>query len=269
MGKKLIYIIIAVFSIAVVALILWLKPTDKPSSESSFPKRATHQKVNNEIQGHSLDNQSTRDKDTVARKTGFVMPNVDWKTRTLKFKDKELTYIFGAGNPPEVALSKDQYTGEGKWQDYVTPQSEAYLKEFLTDGNLKTFIDSCGQKLGFSVTDSTTGFNITNSQDLDINALLTIDPETGRKKFDEAKIFAISQLLYNVSSQLNGDAKIRQCLTSAQIQDFNELHKKFDQFTESYINQPTDGFYDQNNPNDPAYDSIHKTRSQFGISGSN
>ena len=197
------------------------------------------------------------------------MPNTYWQDRELLINGTKINYTFGTVIPPEVALNPSDYTGDGKWKNYVTPATEKYLKEFLSDKSLKNFIDRCDKKLGLAEDKSIPGFSIVNGNDWDINKLLLIDPKTGRKELDEEKTDAISQLLYTVSNKLSGNSAISSCMNDMEIQNFENLRKTFDKATESYINQPKDGFYDQSNPNNPGMEDIKRIRQQLGIKDNN
>ena len=58
-------------------------------------------------------------------------------------------------------------------------------------------------------------------------------------------------------------------MNDMEIQNFENLRKTFDKATESYINQPKDGFYDQSNPNNPGMEDIKRIRQQLGIKDNN
>ena len=248
--------------VAVSALIFWFKPESSTTTQTleSTQKREDNVSINKKI----INPKNTTNKKEIATQNsikGFAMPNTNWPTREIN----GISYVFGEGNPEEVALDPSEYTGDGKWQDYVTPESEAYLKEFLEDESLKDFVDKCGDKLELTNNNTMPGFNITHSEDLDINKLLLINADTGRKQFDESKVFGISQLFSSVSSTLDGDSALNSCMNSREIESFSKLQDALGKVTKSYINQPTDGFYDQYDPNSPGYDIIQETRERLGI----
>jgi hypothetical protein len=118
----------------------------------------------------------------------------EWKTRTLS----GVTYVFGQGNPPEVALSENEMkTLRGKCgsiddpdntgylckeQDgYVSPEVEKYLYAALTDPNWSQLLGECYENLSYfqKLIDINTA-----QQFLDINKWIGIDPNSGRKTFD-------------------------------------------------------------------------------------
>lgn len=269
--------VIALLLIAISAFIYWLKPNNSLLGQSiSDSDKSQNQPLPSPTgvpdnlpvtiatsKGISSENNKASNAEPAQK--GFVMPNADWPTRTQNFNGKAITYVFGQGNPAEVALNPDQYRGDGHWQDYVTPATEAYLKAFLTDPNLKIFIDRCGHKMGLDQDHSIADFDMTKGEDLDINKLLLIDPLTGRKQLANDRVFAISQVLASASHQLDGESVSWSCLNGRELEGFNHLHDTFDKMTESYLNQSTDGFYDQHNPNSPGYDIIQRTRREMGI----
>ena len=277
--NKVYFVITELLLLFLVGFIIWLKPNSNNADNNNNNMSDVVNpidniyKINNE---QNLSNENSNDinkpasnNNKVSENTiktasiqSFAMPNSDWQSREIN----GINYVFGVGNPKEVALQPSEYTGEGKWQNYVTPETEIYLKEFLTNQNLKVFVDRCGDKLGLTNNDTMQGFNITHSNDLDINKLLLVNTTTGRKQFDDEKIDAISQILWQVSTQLEGESAINTCMTGREIEGFNQLQDTFNKLTQSYINQPSDGFYEQNNPESAGYDIIQKTREMMGIS---
>jgi hypothetical protein len=131
---------------------------------------------------------------TEEKKPEFKKPNTEWKTRTLS----GITYVFGEGNPKEVALDKHQLQairqkcgtqsdpdnigylckeGDG----YVTPEVEKYLNLALSDNNFDHFSQCFPTNISY----------ITAPNFLDIDTLLFIDSNTGRKEIDIAKLMRI------------------------------------------------------------------------------
>ena len=276
MKNKIILSIVTIIVVAIFAFIYWLKPEDNlnaniQNNSNNSSVKQINQNINspNSSSIQPVNQLSVAPISTANGQKEFQMPNTNWQDRELLINGKKIKYTFGTGNPPEVALNPGEYTGDGKWKNYVTPATEKYLKEFLSDKSLKNFIDRCDKKLGLAEDKSIPGFSIVNGNDWDINKLLLIDPKTGRKELDEEKTDAISQLLYTVSNKLSGNSAISSCMNDMEIQNFENLRKTFDKATESYINQPKDGFYDQSNPNNPGMEDIKRIRQQLGIKDNN
>ena len=135
-------------------------------------------------------------------KPKFHKPNTEWKTRTLS----GITYVFGEGNPREVALSQSQLedihkkcgtesdpNNEGylckEGDGYVTPEVEKYLKAGLSDPNWEKFAGCFHPSERISY--------ILEPNFLDINTFLTINTQTGRKELDVMKITGILDNLKN------------------------------------------------------------------------
>ncbi len=141
--------------------------------------------------------------------TTFRKPNTEWKTRTLS----GITYVFGEGNPKEVALNdSDIEEMSRKCQDlsqlddlvyrdtcignpsgiprpiYVYPEVEKLLFSALSDSDWNNLISKCQDS--FSYAEQTwnlpTGYynELLNLDDLDINKFISINGGTGRKTFD-------------------------------------------------------------------------------------
>jgi hypothetical protein len=131
---------------------------------------------------------------TEEKKPEFKKPNTEWKTRTLS----GITYVFGEGNPKGVALDKHQLQtirqkcGTQSDPDnigylckesdgYVTPEVEKYLNLALSDNNFGHFSQCFPPNILY----------ITAPNFLDIDTLLFIDSNTGRKEIDIAKLMRI------------------------------------------------------------------------------
>lgn len=156
-------------------------------------------------------------------KRKFVKPNTEWKTRTIS----GIAYVFGEGNPREVALSQTQLrdiskkcgtvsdpNNEGylckEGDGYVTPEVENYLKAALSDPNWEMLLTRCEENLRYdefppyqqppSLYPNQSGiisFSIVAHTDfLDINKWIIID-ENGRKSFDFWRVYALQNFLYH------------------------------------------------------------------------
>jgi hypothetical protein len=116
----------------------------------------------------------------------------EWKTRTLS----GVTYVFGQGNPAEVALMPDQildilhcgpsaqdsagYCPEGL--GYVTPMFEKKLKAVLEHPYWERLITECVHEYKPLLYDGRFEKYVVSGYGRDINNLLTIDLKTGRKE---------------------------------------------------------------------------------------
>lgn len=135
-------------------------------------------------------------------KPKFIKPNTQWKTRTLS----GITYVFGEGNPREVALSKGELQNIRKkcgnqsdpdsqgylckeGDGYITPEVENYLKVALSDPNWEKFAGCFHPSERISY--------ILEPNFLDINTFLIINTQTGRKELDVMKITRILDDLKN------------------------------------------------------------------------
>lgn len=260
--KSKLYIILAVIVISLVGLTLyWFKPQQK-SVKISQPIPPISSKDN---QPNYIENQTHNLPVTKIEDTKFQMPNAVWTERDLTINGKKIHYIFGQGNPAEVALQKSDYTGEGKWQNYVTIETELALKDFLTNPSLKDLIDNCSKEFDLNEP-SLVGFQITDSKQLDINHLLLVDLETGRKQLHEPNIDALAQVMMTITNPLFSDKNqlpIERCLMPNQVAGVLKLRDDIGRVTESYINQDTSFFYDPNNPQNPDYQEIEVLRKQY------
>ena len=174
----------------------------------------------------------------VVNQQGFVMPNTIWQTQTRMIDGKPVVYEFAKGDPLQVRQLPEKVNEVGLKQYTVTPKMEQDLQRFLSNPMLKVTIDQCSSQIGLDKDQSMLDFNAMQGLDWDINRLLIINPTTYRKQFDESKMDAISQMLWNLSSTLNGKPQINTCLTPQQIMEFKRWQTTFNQLTASYINQP-------------------------------
>jgi hypothetical protein len=139
----------------------------------------------------------------------FKKPNTEWKSRTLS----GITYVFGEGNPKEVALdineikelirqceitpgNQDRICREGS-AGYVTPELEIALQNILYSSLWDTLINECGD-LSDNPKYSEFVEKITHSRN--INDYLSIDQSTGRKELDTVHINNILNSIEDVGS---------------------------------------------------------------------
>lgn len=153
------------------------------------------------------------------QKVTIVVPNPKWTTRTMS----GVTYVFGQGNPKEVALTQDELEKAhkkcGSIEDpdntgylckendgYMDPEVEKYLSLAFSDPNWKDLLGECRGNLSayedslenpsssFSNTNQILTYNIVaNTNFLDINNWIMIDSASGRKLLDTARLSVLSQ----------------------------------------------------------------------------
>ena len=173
--------------------------------------------------------------------TTFRKPNTEWKTRTLS----GITYVFGEGNPKEVALDKkeleemhnkclDEMHGKSLYEyelcnpetgefKYVTPEIEQYILSALSDPNWEKIAKECEPSFRYAERYITPEQLNAIKQDplqdslfmyydrvfspgyLDIDNFITIEPNTGFKKLDIMMLHGLSNFLMN--SMLNGQSQ--------------------------------------------------------------
>ena len=165
-------------------------------------------------------------------------PNTEWKSLTIS----GVTYVFGNGNPMQVALSKDdlqtllkkcsdtslmgsQNPDEyreyypypcNEEDEYMTQDVEKYIKLALQDKNWKPLLTECKDNLTTDyITEPATSPYVKNTsydamayEDyLDINKFIYIDVN-GRKRLDATRAYAVRDFLYIHSmSILEGNQK--------------------------------------------------------------
>ena len=149
----------------------------------------------------------------------FQKPNTEWKTRTLS----GITYVFGEGNPREVALNQLELENLRKkcgteldpentgylckeTDGYVNADVEKYLFAALSDPNWETLITECKQNLTYNeeffpseseIANNQNGITfsiIVNSDFLDIENWIYID-HSGRKTIDFKRLHAFQEWL--------------------------------------------------------------------------
>ena len=141
---------------------------------------------------------------TEEEKPVFKKPNLEWKTRTIN----GITYVFGEGNPKEVALTKtgieemnkscadipkenlEKFCGQsyGNFR-YVSKEVENHIMLALSDPNWVKIQTECRasfypENLATTSQDSFSYDEMFSKENmLDINNYISIDPQTGLKIF--------------------------------------------------------------------------------------
>ena len=175
-------------------------------------------------------------------------PNPNWKDKTFIFNGKELHYKFGEGNPEETALKPEDYLakGENDGIPYVTPETEKNLYDFLTDPDLPTVLDKCENynrqhmlKLNPQLSVNQIPILLRPS-DFDIENIMTINPNTGRKEINEDIANRMNEFLNILSNPIAGSKFSNKfgdkCAGTAYQQSIERIKINFSKFSESYIN---------------------------------
>ena len=152
-------------------------------SESSPTRAATPQSAevpNATIQAVSG---STAVPGTWTGRASVLTVNTNWTQKTETINGKAVTYVFGGGNPPEVALSPAAYkaTAEVPGQSYVVPDTEFALKALLSSDALRTLMTKCASA------QITPGLSY--PLDFDINKWMLVSKQNGRKAIPELAVF--------------------------------------------------------------------------------
>ncbi len=173
--------------------------------------------------------------------TKFKKPNTEWKSRTLS----GITYVFGEGNPKEVALSQDDifelnqkscteiekldsptdigFCDPNTGYKYVTREVEQYILSALSDPNWAKLMEECESQFRFVDRYITPEQLQVISQDpyqnksfmyydkvfspgfLDIDNFILIDSNTGLKKLNTILTTGISNFL--MQAMLDGQSE--------------------------------------------------------------
>ena len=139
-------------------------------------------------------------------KPKFVKPNTEWKTRTLS----GITYVFGEGNPKEVAIDQSQVKiGDG----YVTAETEGALKALLESDEFTYILNKCYDVFDIGNIDTTKNNWEKFPPNLDMETMLIINPETKRKEINNIYLAIIEPAFSYLMSPV-GDTKnpLRTCI---------------------------------------------------------
>lgn len=221
-----------------IIFIYWLKPKEQPSiPQSAIP--------NQTITNQDSDNQQIENNDVVQNiKIDKFVPNLIWKDKTLNINGKELDYKFGQGNPEEVALKPEDYLAKGEKDGlpYVTKEAEKNLKDFLSDEDLPAILDKCENynrqnmiKLNPNIPINQLPI-LLNPSDFDIENIMTVNTETGRKEINADIANRINEFLNTLSNPLEGTEFGDKCAGTAYSQSIEKIIKKFSILNKSYLN---------------------------------
>ena len=138
MRKKFKILLIVLLFVVFIALIYWMSP------KSEVTKNNTGLTENSTVKSIGVESDVEINSDNKIIPVKFN-PNTHWKDKQLKFNGKDLNFKFGEGNPPETALTPEEYLPKDEKDGipYVTPNTEANLLDFLSDQDLPAVLDKC------------------------------------------------------------------------------------------------------------------------------
>jgi hypothetical protein len=145
----------------------------------------------------------------VEKKPKFQKPNTEWKTRTIS----GVTYVFGEGNPREVAITTEslkqlkEKCGTISDPDnlgylckemdgYVTPNVEEAILAVLSDPHWEDLLGKCEENLRHNEDRSFTYDGLFHTDFFDINHWITID-WNGKKELNIQRTFQLEMFLYH------------------------------------------------------------------------
>lgn len=180
-------------------------------------------------------------------KPKFQKPNTGWKTRTLNINGQWITYVFGKGNPREVALTPTNIQEESRacelnpnpapricregMYGYVTPEVEQALKRILESSLWEDLIVKCEKEYSVSTNNAQFNQDLLTPHALDISRFLIIDPDTGRKELDTVEIQKVIRTLISVGN-LDTESGVWQ--SSCTEQYGKPLYQMFENISELY-----------------------------------
>lgn len=237
MKIKLFLILVCVFLIGLIAYIIYSLKTTYQNPLENKNNQVLNQKYNEKLT-------SKKSEQLKEIKVDKFLPNPNWKDKKLVFNGKELHYKFGEGNPDETALQPEYYLakGENDGIPYVTPETEKNLYDFLNDPDLPTVLDKCENynrqnmvKLNPQLPIDQIPILLTPS-DFDIENIMTINPNTGRKEINEDIANRMNEFLNILSNPIAGFEFGDQCAGTAYQQSIERIKINFSKFSKSYIN---------------------------------
>lgn len=165
-------------------------------------------------------------------------PNTEWPTRTIS----GVTYVFGEGNPKEVAIPKegmnDYWKNGGK--AYMNPVAEKIMQSIIEDESKNLIFEQCVSVLDAGNYDKNIGWRPFETE-LHMADILYIDSETGRKEFDLKNIAWIRDMINQLQNPIdnNGTEFLWQkCLSERQFYDsFSPLMRKLLELDANYGSQ--------------------------------
>lgn len=177
----------------------------------------------------------------------FKPPNTEWQARTIS----GVTYVFGEGDPKEVAVRREDYQSDDDFmhQEVVSARFERNLKKLLSDPSLVKIINKCGSLLYSRPEDqSTIARDFPDSiykASFDMESMIYIDPNTRRKALNQDRYSALAILLSEIGSNSDQESPplADKCLSNSEIDELYKLRQYFDLVDLTLQNNP-DSFYD-------------------------
>lgn len=161
------------------------------------------------------------------KKRLFQKPNTEWKSRTIN----GITYVFGEGNPAEVAKKREDLRD---FEYYVNPETEIALKKLLEDDNLTFVMQKCGDIIDWNNEQVKSDWE-KFPDNLDMETMLIIDPETGRKEVNQIYINVIEPLFSFLQSPITDpNYPLRLCLGD-DIGRMGSIFRNMHEFNISYV----------------------------------
>lgn len=177
-------------------------------------------------------------KSIIGKTTEYIIPQIytdsSWETKTIYGKDgNPITYVFGEGNPKEVALSDEEFKKLPEkvleervaFLTYMTPEAENAMKEFLDNPDLPYVIEKCYKELNWYGTDN---FRPKFPHNFSMEYIMYIDPITKRKEFRQDFINGIGNL-FSMNTHLYDNRS--NCLDASEYHIIEDIKNK------TFINQ--------------------------------
>lgn len=175
----------------------------------------------------------------------FQKPNTEWKERDVTLSDgRTLHYVFGEGNPKEVALDKEgikQYmstidpeTGNTPY-GYMTSNSEMAMEYFLDDPKLEDFIEKCSYEIDWNNTRREVLHDWEKyPNDLRMEKFLSVNEKTGLKEWDWNAISRIDDAFNTLDSPIS--TAWQSCMNESEYQTIlKPLHARFSAVIRGYL----------------------------------
>lgn len=167
---------------------------------------------NPDIHTQTID-RNTEIKDLI--RFNYPKSNLAWNTRTLTLSNgQNVTYVFGEGNPREVALSDSEIQNLpilARTEDvyYVTAEKEKALKNLLQSNDFYDVINMCYREMNFDSVQTGTQFLF--PANLDMENIVLINSQTGRKYFNQNIIIPLLENFNILKSPVS--EKWKNCLS--------------------------------------------------------
>lgn len=159
-----------------------------------------------------------------------------WSARTLIWSDQTITYEFGKGNPPEVALTGAELEAyrHGSNRGYMIPEAEMAMQSFLSSKGFQILATACRSRIEWYNSPDYPQYHF--SLGLTMESMMYIDPSTGRKEFDPEKYQGISTFWYIIDNPLEDDDKQmwRECMNPETHRKAKEAMEKYSDATRYY-----------------------------------